>query len=66
MAMASTIPVEDSPITSVKIKTRLADVGSVIRNWLVTSCLNQSSIQASSTEQSELGIAEHIECLDGS
>jgi len=25
MAMASVIPVEDSPITSVKIKTRLAD-----------------------------------------
>jgi len=39
-------------------------VGSVIRNWLGTSCLNQSSFQASSTEQSELGIADHIGCLN--
>jgi len=63
MAMASAIPVEDSPITSVKIKTRLAD-GWIHYQELVG--LNQSSIQASSTEQSELGIADHIRCLDGS
>jgi len=45
-AMASAIPVEDSPITSVKIETRLAD--------------SESSFQASSCDQSELGIADHI------
>jgi len=36
-------------------------VGSVIRKWLGTSGLNQSSFQATSTEQSD-----HIGCLDGS
>ena len=61
--MASAIPVEDSPITSVKIKTRLADDWIRYQDLVGTSCL--SSFQASSTDQSELGIADHIGCLDG-
>jgi len=65
MAMASAIPVEDSPITSVKIKTSLAD--SWIRYQEIAGYMLEPFFfpWTSSTDQSELGTADHIGCLNG-
>jgi len=40
------------------------EVGSVIKNWLGISCLAQSSSQALCADQTDLGIEDHIGCLD--